>query len=126
MLSEDARGTCNSEPLVKNIELGQRAKAFALGLDGFDPSPVGARYDCLYLGEPCHVVGTRRASYTQSTRELIDETVWWLWVLIDDDTGEVLAHDIVPKAEHDFGKPYVNFKYMAPARVRRRFEQIVG
>ena len=90
---------------MTNGELGELAERFALKLDGFSPAPFGARYDCLYRGEPCDVKATRKAGYTQSSRERVDETVWWLWVLMDGETGEVLAHEIACKAEHNFGKP---------------------
>jgi hypothetical protein len=72
------------------------------------------------------VKATRKASYTQSSGDRIAETIWWLWVLMDDETGEVLAHEIAPKAEHSFGRPYMNYKYTAPARVLRRFKEVLG
>jgi hypothetical protein len=111
---------------MTNRELGLIAEEYALTLDGFSPRPSDARYDCLYRGEPCDVKAPRGASYTQSSGERIEETVWWLWVLMDGDTGEVLAHEIVPKGEHNFGRAYVNYKYVAPAYVTRRFDGVLG
>ena len=47
-------------------------------------------------------------------------------MLMDGETGDVLAHEMVPKAEHHFGRPHVMFKYMAPARVMRHFREVLA
>jgi hypothetical protein len=111
---------------MTNAELGRIAEAFALTQEGFTPAPAEAPYDCLYGGEPCEIKATRRVCYTQSSGEQVEQTRWWLWVLIDGDTGDVLAHELVPKSEHSFGKPYVNYKYVAPNRIVRQFAAILG